>query len=253
MRVIFAMVMMLTFSLAASASAQTVLFDNAHGEPFRISEKGPLHLSGLAELLRNAGAKVAALEQPMSDASLANADALVISGAFAPLSADEIEAVTRFMKRGGKVAVMLHIAPPLAGLLNSLQVAYTNGSIRERENIIDEDPQKFRVTRFGEHPLTQGLQEITLHGAWGVINKDAGARVIAFTTPNAWVDLKRDGVQRKENTASFGVVAAGDVGEGGFLVFGDDAIFQNRYLEQYNGAVARKLAEWLKPATNAPK
>lgn len=246
-RVIFAMVVMLTFSLAASASAQTVLFDNAHGERFKISENGPLHLSGLVEVLRKTGATVATLEQPMSDAALAGADSLVISGAFTPLSADEIAAVNRFMQRGGKVAVMLHIAPPLAGLLDSLHVTYTNGAIKERENILDDDPQKFKVTRFREHPLTQGLQEITVHGAWGVINSDAGARVIASTTHNAWVDLQRDGVQRKENTASFGVVVAGDVGKGGFLVFGDDAIFQNRYLEQYNRPVAQRLAEWFKP------
>jgi hypothetical protein len=246
MRAVFAMAMLFTFCVAGSASAQTVLFDNAHGERFQITEKGPLHLSGLVEVLEKAGAKVATLEQPISDATLAGADALVISGAFAPLSAEEIAAVSRFMKAGGKVAVMLHIAPPLAGLLDSLQVTYTNGAIRERENILDDDPQKFKVTRFREHPVTHGLQDITLHGAWGVINSDASSRVIAFTSHSAWVDLQRDGVQTKKNTASFGVVVAGDVGKGGFLVFGDDAIFQNRYLEQYNGPVARNLAGWLK-------
>ena len=246
MRVLFAMVMMLAFSAAGTASAGTVLFDNAHGERFHIDQKGPLHLSGLVDVLQKAGSKVAALEQPMTDATLAEADLLVISGAFAPLSADEIDAVVRFMQRGGKVAVMLHIAPPLASLLDRLHVTYTNGAIRERENILDNDPQKFQVTRFKEHPLTHGLQEITLHGAWGLLNTDAGARVIASTSPNAWVDLQRDGVQKKENTASFGVVVAGEVGKGGFLVFGDDAIFQNRYLELYNAPVARSLAAWVK-------
>ena len=34
------------------------------------------------------------------------------------------------------------------------------------------------------------------------------------------------------------VVYAGDLGKGGFLVFGDDAIFQNKFLDANNKALA---------------
>lgn len=246
MKLMFVMVFLCAALATRNADAQTVLFDNSHGERFLIGEKGPLHLSGLVDLLQAAGAQVATLDQPISDASLAGADALVISGAFAPLTPGEIEAVSRFMKRGGKLAVMLHIAPPLSPLLDRLSVGYTNGVIRERENNLEEDAQKFRVTRFGNHQVVQGLDQISLHGAWGVINRDGSSRIIASTGPHAWIDLSGDKIQKKENTATFGVAVAGEVGKGGFIVFGDDAIFQNKFMEQNNKALAINLASWLK-------
>ena len=246
LRLFLVMVFLWGLAAARDAAAQTVLFDNGHNERFLIGEKGPLHLSGLVEILRAAGARGGTLDQPSSEASLSGADALVISGAFAPLAPQEIEAVGRFMQRGGKLAVMLHIAPPLAPLLNRMKVGFTNGVIRERENIIEDDPQKFRVTRLASHPLTRGVQQFSMHGVWGLTNRDNSVRIVASTGPNAWIDMDGDLVQKKGTTASFGVVVAGNVGRGGFLVFGDDAVFQNTFLDQNNKALAANLADWLK-------
>ena len=231
---------------ARGAAAQTVLFDNSHGERFLIGGNGPLQLSGLAETFESAGAKVATLDKPISDASLAGADGLVISGAFASLKPEEIEAVVHFMQRGGKLAVMLHIAPPLAPLLDRLKIDYTNGVIQERDNIIDKDPQKFRVTRLRSHPVLEGLTEFSLYGVWGLINLDGSARTIAATGTSSWIDLNRDKIQQGGETSSFGVVVAGEIGKGGFLVFGDDAIFQNKFLDKNNKTLAVNLAHWLK-------
>lgn len=231
---------------APGEAAQSVLFDAGHGEPFLIGQQGPLQLSGLAETLQEAGAQVASLKEPISDASLAGADALVISGAFAALQPQEIEAVLRFLQRGGKLAVMLHIAPPMATLLERLGISYSNGVIREQENILAGEPQNFKVSRLEQHPVLQGISEFSLHGAWGLINKDDRARIVASTSPQAWIDLDRDKIQKKEGTASFGVLGAGELGNGAFLVFGDDAIFQNKFLNGNNKALAVNLAAWLK-------
>jgi hypothetical protein len=202
---------------ARGEAAQKVLFDTGHGERFLIGEKGPLHLSGLAGIFLEAGIPVANLEKPISDASLADADGLVISAAFEPLQPEEIEAVIRFMQRGGRLSVMIHIAPPLSSLLDRLGIMHTNGVIEERENIIDGNPHDFQVNRLGIHPILKGITEFSLHGAWGVLNADDRGRVIASTSPNAWIDLRNDKIQTKEATASFGVVCAGDLGKGGFL------------------------------------
>lgn len=230
----------------SSASAQTILVDSGHGERFNIDDNGPLQLSGFSEMLQATGAHVATLAVPISDASLAEADSLIISGAFAPLKADEIEALVRFLHRGGRLAVMLHIAPPLESLLERLRVSYTNGVIQERENVIDGTDINFRVNRLGTHQILQSVDEFNLYGAWGLMNQDETARVIASTSPMAWIDLDRSEIQRKEATASFGVIVAGDIGKGGFLVFGDDAIFQNKFLNGPNKVLAANLADWLK-------
>jgi hypothetical protein len=231
---------------ARGEAAQKVLFDAGHGERFLIGENGPLQLSDLAETFKAAGIQVAALEKPISDASLADAGGLVISAAFAPLQPEEIEAAVRFMQRGGRLAVMLHVAPPLATLLERLGITYTNGVIEELENIIDGKPQDFRVNHLGSHQILNGITEFSLYGVWGVMNLNNRARVIASTSPQAWIDLHHDKVRTKEETASFGVVCAGDLGKGGFLVFGDDAIFQNKFLNANNKALAVNLAGWLK-------
>ena len=227
-------------------AAQKVLFDTGHGERFLIGEKGPMQLSGLAEIFMEAGIQVATLEKPISDASLADADGLVISAAFVPLQPEEIEAVVRFMQRGGRLSVMIHIAPPLSSLLDRLGIMHTNGVIEERENIINGNPHDFRVNRLGGHPVLKGITEFSLYGVWGVLNADDRSRVIASTSPNAWIDLRNDKIQTKEETALFGVVCAGDLGKGGFLVFGDDAIFQNKFLDTNNKSLAANLADWLK-------
>lgn len=235
----------LIFALPALA-APKVLFDNGHGERFQVQERGPLQLSGLAEVFQGAGLQVVTVDQPLSDATLAGAQALVISGAFTPLHPNEIEAVARFIDKGGKVVVMLHIAPPLGPLLDRLQVSHTMGVIQERENVIEGDLLRFHVTHLKSHPVLQGITDFTVHGAWGLINRTADARVIASTGAQAWIDLDQDEKQAKEETSSFGVVVAGEIGKGAYLVFGDDAIFQNKFLEGNNKALAANLAAWLK-------
>ena len=227
-------------------AAQTVLFDTGHGERFLIGEKGPLQLSGFAEICQAAGIKVATLTKPVSDDALAGIDGLVISGAFTPFKEEEIDALIRFMIRGGKVSVMLHIAPPLDSLLTRLGISYTNGVIREQEGIIDGQPQDFKVRRFGSHPVLKGISDFSLYGVWGLTSMDERSRNVAMTSPRAWIDLHHNKVQTKDETASFAVLCAGEVGTGGFLVFGDDAIFQNKFLDAKNKALAVNLAAWLK-------
>lgn len=245
-RLTIVMMIFVLGALAAQASAaQTVLFDNGHGERFEVYNSGPLQLSRFAEMVRETGADVVVLEKPISDATLKGASGLVISGAFAALKPEEIDAVMRFIQGGGKLAVMLHIAPPLTPLLDRLMITYTNGVIQEKENVIGDQPLNFKVSRFGNHPVLQGVRDISLYGVWGLMNLDDTTRIVAATSPNAWVDLKHDKKQTKEETASFGVAVAGESGKGGFLVFGDDAIFQNKFLDQ-NKALAANLARWLK-------
>lgn len=226
-------------------AAQKVLFDTGHGERFLVNDPGPLQLSGLAEIMKTAGAEVATSDQPFSDATLAGAHAVVISGAFNALHPAEIEALQRFMQGGGKLAVMLHIAPPMSTLLQSLHVTYTNGVVQERQNVIDNDPIRFRVQQIEQHPALSGVTQFSVHGAWGLLNLSPTARVVAATGPQAWVDLNMDKVQEKKETASFGVAVAGEVGKGGFIVFGDDALFQNKFLDDDNRYLARSLAGWL--------
>ncbi len=228
-----------------AADRPTVWFDQAHGQAFRIDQQGPLHLTDFARMLVKQDCIVETSQQELSFDILKRVDALVLSGAFKPYSAKEITAIEQFLRGGGRLAVMLHIAPPLAELLHHFGVDFSNGVIREQDHVLAGDALNFRVTELGEHELNTGLQGFNIYGGWALTNFDQRARIIARTGPRAWVDLNRDRrFGSGDAVQSFGVAVTGELGRGAFVVFADDAIFQNQFLPE-NRELADNLAHWL--------
>jgi hypothetical protein len=231
----------------AEATKRTVIFDQGHGQRFVIEKEGDLQLSGLSGLLRKEGFDVKVNAERINDAALNNADVLIISGAFQPLSPEEIEPIIRFLERGGKLCAMLHIPQPLTELMNKLNVYASNGVIQEEENTINNSPKDFFITTMEKHEITKGLKKIGVHGAWALMNVVTTAQIIARTGPNAWIDLNGDGkFNETDARQSFGVVIAGTLGKGEYVIFGDDAIFQNKFLDQENMPLGKNLADWMK-------
>ncbi len=233
-------------SIAHRPRTTTVLFDEAHGERFLVGEEGHLDLSHLGGVMRAAGLRVTSGREKLADGTLAGVDAFVISGPFGFVTPSEVDAVLRFLERGGRVAVMVHVGLPVAVLLDSLHVAISNGIIHERENVIGDEPLKFHVTRFAPHELTRDLTGFDAYGVWALMNKDDSSAIVARTSDSSWVDLNANQVlDEKDAVQSFAVAVAGTYGKGRFVVFGDDAIFQNRFLAGGNLALAKNLARWL--------
>ncbi|MFZ4857470.1 MAG: DUF4350 domain-containing protein [Desulfuromonadaceae bacterium] len=228
----------------ADENGVKILFDQGHNQRFLIEEKGELHLSNFAAVVRSKGAEVTVTRKIIDDTALKNVTGLVISGPFASLRPEEVEAVVRFIERGGRLAAMLHIGQPLSGLLARLEVYHSNGVLHERNNVIDSDIN-FRITALTSSPLIAGISQFSVYGAWA-LDPGKGVTSLAQTSAEAWVDLNGDKVLSQGDAAgAFTVVVSGNPGSGGFVVFGDDAIFQNRYLDDNNGKLAGNLAEWL--------
>ncbi|MCM2264291.1 MAG: DUF4350 domain-containing protein [Desulfuromonadales bacterium] len=230
-------------------AAPVVLFDEGHGQPFLASGERPLDLSALAGIFTTAGYEVRTSSQLLDSSKLAGVDVMISSGAFQPFKPEEVAAVLAFVERGGGLAVMLHIAPPLAGLLHTLEVDFTNGTLREQSNVIGENRQDFRVRDLSSHPLNDGLQDFAVYGAWALRGTAPAVEIVARTGAHGWIDLNRDRqLSAGDAVQPFGVAVAGTFGQGHFAVFGDDALFQNRYLEGSNRALAVNLARWLQVA-----
>jgi hypothetical protein len=211
-----------------------------------IEQQGQLHLSNLAQVMGDAGLEVAASQEPIDGNRLTGVDALVISGAFAPLQEGEIGVVLGFLEGGGSLAVMLHIGPPVAELLTRLEVAISNGVIRERSGVLGENPLDFRVTRLAPHALTQDIPHFNIFGSWALMPFGQTGKVLAKTGPQAWVDLNgNEAFDPDDAMQEFGVIVAGKYGKGHYVVYGDDAVFQNRFLEGENLKLARNLARWM--------
>ena len=142
---------------------------------------------------------------------------------------------------------MLHIGSPFSELLRRLEVDFTNYVLYEQENIIDNDPRNFQIKALQTNPLFAAMEHFSLYGGWALMNTAPSARLIASTTSKGWVDLNGDKKLSKGDVVqAFGVVAVGESGAGRFVVFGDDAIFQNRFLDESNRQLAKNLAQWFK-------
>lgn len=226
-----------------------VLFDQAHGQRFLVEKSDPLDLSRLADLFRAEEYRVETTRDELTAERLKDVGLLVISGPFVPFGPQEVKAVTSFLENGGRLCVMLHIASPVAELLKELGIAISNGVVHEQENLLAQKDTDFQVMKLRQHLLTQGLTSFNVYGTWALMNTRENASVIAESGPRSWVDLNMDRqFSAGDAMQSLGVVAAGTFGKGEFLVFGDDAIFQNQFLKGDNEGLALNMIKWLESA-----
>lgn len=229
----------------AHAADPVILFDQGHGQQFVVENGRSLDLSGLASLFMDAGGLVKTSRQPLSTASLLGVDVLIISGPFAPISPEEIEVVTAFVEKGGKLAVMAHIAQPIAPLLQRLNVSISSVAIAEQERIIGTNARDFMVTDLSEHPLTKGLDMFAVYGSWALLDRGEANQTVARTSSRAWADLNQNGILNdKDAQQAFSLIITGRLGQGHFAVFADDAIFQNQFLRGGNKVLGENLARW---------
>ncbi|PLX40977.1 MAG: DUF4350 domain-containing protein [Deltaproteobacteria bacterium] len=241
-----AILLIISMITPAYAVKPLLLFDEAHGQRFTIDGGGgDLGLSAFADVFVDAGFEVRALKSKITPETLKGAKALVTSGAFSPYSPDELEAISGFLNDGGSLALMLHISPTVRSLMDMLGVVPSNGVLKDGGEIIGGKDIDFKITNLEPHPLTQGLDYFSLYGGWALLPNADGVVPLAATGDNAWIDLNRNTLRDSDEVKMrLNVAVAGTRGRGRFVVFGDDAIFQNRFLDANNKKLAHNLANW---------
>ena len=235
------------FVFGSPCFARTLMVDQGHGQAFLIENNGPLDLSDLAEIFTDQGFELKVnATNPFQDTSFAGIDALVISGPFLPLTGDETNSIIQFINDGGKLCLMLHIPSPASTLLKKLGVAVSFTPINERENLLGTNIKDFSVVSLQPHPITEGLQSFKVYGIWGVMSDNDYSSVIASASSKSWVDMnKNNTLDEGDGVYPYGLVVTGNIGKGSFVVFGDDAIFQNQFINAENKQLAINLAKWL--------
>ena len=245
-RLMFAVLAGLMLTAVSAFAVPILLVDQGHDQRFVIEKDGELQLSSFAGVMKQEGFDVRSSKEPLTEETLKGVSALIISGPFKALDPAEVEAVARFVEHGGRLAAMLHIGVPFSGILRRLEVDFTNYVLGEQENLIDNDFRNFRARALEASPLFDGLEHFSLYGAWALTNTAPSARIIASTSPKGWVDINGDKMLSKGDVVqAFGVAVEGTHGAGRFVVFGDDAIFQNKFLDASNKQLSRNLARWL--------
>lgn len=231
------------------SNAAVVVFDQGHGQQFFIEGQSTLDLNNLAQLFRDSGYQVISTSAPL-DTQLQNADVYVISGAFKDFDTYESKVLFDFINQGGNVAIMLHVGPLNGRLLERLGVMVSNGIVHDPGAALDDSGQQFMVGNLPHHPIFHGLDNFNMYGAWALKNKTEEHQLIASTTESSWVDVTRSKQSKNNPSGSFGVVLSGTIGQGKLIVFGDDAMFQNRFLTGNNLKLAYNLINWLTPVKN---
>jgi len=233
------------FLQAMPSFAETILVDEGHGQRFSVASDGELQLSGLGMLVANKGHRIEIHNGPINEQVLLAARGLIISGPFTSYSVDEIRAIRRFAHLGGRIAVMIHVGPLNGLLLAGLGVQVSNGVLFDPENIVGRGGREFSAHKLDRHPLFEGVDSFKLYGAWALNTSASTARSIAFTGHRAWIDLHGQHNSTNNPVSSWAVVVSVKMGSGEVVVFGDDAIFQNRFLEGGNLRLAENLVTWL--------
>ena len=239
----------MTCAATAAEKSPVVLFDEAHGEQFLPLQEGPLALTELGKIFTAQGFTIRSAKEPLTPALLAEVDAVVISGPFVPFAPEEIDALYTFVEKGGRLSIMLHVAPIVSELLARFDVIHANGVLREATPAqIAGEALNFHVARLDKEPLFTGIDHFAVYGCWALSTEGKFARIVASSGDKTWIDLNKDrSYSEQDAMQSFGIIALGEIGKGNFVIFGDDAIFQNRFLAGTNRRLAENLVQRLKP------
>lgn len=233
-------------SVSGNAVSAQVYFDTSHRVIFHPTSDEHLGLKRFVSFFSEHGDYVEIGDYPLTILDTGAIDVLIIPGAMVPYSKEEIALIVKYVNNGGKLLVLLHIAPPLARLTERFGIILSSAVISENENLIEGQSQDFYVRDMVAHEITKGVSEIALYGSWGLLAEGAG-KVIASTSNNAYADFNRNRrFDYGEPKARMGVVAVADYGEGKVVVVADDAPLANAFLDVAdNRKLAENIVAWL--------
>lgn len=246
MKIRFFMSLFLILSFAADANAGNVYFDVSHMVIFQPDSDKELGLKRFVSLFEKKGDKVYIETPDFNATAAARPDVIILPGSMTPYSGPEIYRIEKFVKEGGSLLVLLHIAPPLARVTERFGIVLSNAVISEKENLIAGSSQDFYAKDIASHPITNDVSSVALYGTWGLL-AEKEAQIVASTTDRAFPDFNRNRVIDKgEPEIKVGVVAVSEYGKGRVVVVADDAPLANAFLDMGdNLRLARNIISWL--------
>ena len=247
-----------------------VVFLEGHGE-HSINDNEQTGLGGYAQVLRDKGLKVRALNLATDPAIPDNTAALVIAGPAKPLLAGESKIVSAYVNNGGNLLWLADpdITPGLDEVATTLGVTWQKGTgILLESAALGLPPFVYITTQYPPNTVTKDFQENALFPlVRGLTFKtDAGwnAQPLLTTSDQAWLEtgnLER-GVELNTDQgdtqgpltigATFtrdAKVKSGETEESRpqrVAVIGDSDFLTNGYVGQLgNGSLGINLAQWL--------
>lgn len=152
-------------------------------------------------------------------------------------SARQVEAISLFLNRGGRLVVAGDVDAASNNLLADLGV-----ETRIQDAPVRDDEENYRspafpvATNVTEAPITSGVSQVTLNYP-ALLTPGENADVVVATSEFAYVDENRDGtLNENELIGSRPIVATESYGTGRVVVISDPSIFINTMLAQPDNA-----------------
>jgi len=230
-----------------ASSSPIVLFDFSHEQDAALNEDdartiNPDHPDWfiLKELASHVTQQVK--DEAISDATLHDADILVIAVHRTPFTQDEVAAVERFVREGGGLLVIGNGgASPVSASLNlSFGLQFLPYSALAAEEHL-WDLVSFDTSDIAEHPITANVENLQLNYA-SPMSVDPEWSIVVSTAPEVWQELNEDEQPSPgELEGPFPVVAFRSFGEGRVAAVCDNSPFQ----EGGSPSLIYNLITWL--------
>lgn len=249
----------------ARTRAPWVTVLEGHGER-RIDGDGAQDLGRFAALLRGRGYRPQPLDLTSAEEVPANSDLLLLSTPEISLFPGEIEAVTRFLERGGNLLWLmdpedLSGLEPVADYLGITRLPGVLVDANVGELNID-DPTVAMAAQFSDHPLTRDLNAPALFpGSSAFLDLGAPGWTVATplsTLENSWNEtglvqgeISRDAARGEQpGPLPLALVLTRPTpdatGEQRVLIVGDGDFLSNAHLGQYgNRDLGLRMLQWL--------
>lgn len=201
--------------------------------------------SDLREMARESGAEaIVAREVEAYDTVTPNETVAVVLAPRENYSTAEAARLRAFLARGGTLIVAEDFGTTGNNLLAALNAtSRINGSVLRDDRFFFRSPALPEATNVSAHPLTAGVDSITINHGSAV--EPNGAIVIVRTSSFAYADLNaNDELDEAEQLASYPVITVESVGDGTVITAGDPSLFINVMLERPgNAAFVRTVFE----------
>lgn len=233
--------------LQDTTTTSVVLIDTTHSNRFDVSE-----LETLTRQLSARGAAVQLLDSSANfdqlglEGRLKFVSAYIVISPFEPFGASEVEAVKRFVERGGRLLVILDPTRSSSDgelfgfddfsagaditianqLLEPLDLAFSDDYLYD----LVENEGNFRnvfFETFNESPLTDGLETVTMYAARSVFTEAGTPLIVGGETVFSSITDKGGGLSVAAASPNLGALALGDLT---FLQPPYDSVTDNRQL-----------------------
>jgi ABC-type uncharacterized transport system involved in gliding motility auxiliary subunit len=190
----------------SGTSRKMVYFTEGHGEADVQNAQDPRGYSQAKLALEQENYEVKTLLLPSVEAVPDDASVVAMAGPQRPLTEHEIQALDAYLKRGGRLLLLLGPRQGdarLPAFLAEWGVQLGNDIVIDREVRLFEGPRLgvVPITRtYGSHPITENFRDYTVYPQTRTVQADAAGRKgvqaveLVKTSPSSWAESDVDAV-----------------------------------------------------------